>query len=198
MANDGNTQAIQQKAAACQRALEDVLEGWAVVEDFSKRLKELGALSLEGSDYVQQLEQHLHQQSSHRGQARPSQTSSATWPSQTHSSPNNSHHPSCEATPSSLSSEEIAEFWDKRDQLLQGSRGRQESAMSAMEDVKWSLLRAKLEQLRSLSVSHEDPVGIKPCDHMRHNYDTRCVWYTAFYTICCVYTPQHSYVNMCT
>jgi len=113
MANDGNTQAIQQKAAACQRALEDVLEGRAVVEDFSKRLKELGASLLEGSDYVQQLEQRLHQQSSRRGQAHPSQTSSATQPSQTHSSLNNSHHPSREATPSGLSSEEIAEFRDK-------------------------------------------------------------------------------------
>jgi len=29
--------------------------------------------------------------------------------------------------------------------------------MSAMEDVEWSLLQAKLEQLRSLSASHEDP-----------------------------------------
>jgi len=140
MADDGSTQAIQQKVAACQRALEDVLEGWAVVKDFSKRLKELGALLLEGSYYIQQLEQHLHQQSSHRGQARPSQTSSATQPSQTHSSLNNLHHPSHKATPSSLSSKEIAEFQDKQDQLLQGSQGRQGSATSAMEDVKWSLL----------------------------------------------------------
>jgi hypothetical protein len=157
MADDGNIQAIQQKAAACQKALEDVLEGRAVVEDFGKRLRELGASSLEGSDYVQQLEQRLRQQSSRRGQARPSQTSSTTQPSQTLSSPNNSRHPSREATPSGLSSEEVAEFRDKQDQLLQGSRGGQESATSATEDVEWGLLRAKLEQLRSLSASHEDP-----------------------------------------
>ena len=38
-------------------------------------------------------------------------------------------------------------------------------------------------------VTLENPrgVGIKPRDHMHHNYDT-----------CCVYTSQHSYVNMCT
>ncbi|EDQ98591.1 uncharacterized protein LACBIDRAFT_298826 [Laccaria bicolor S238N-H82] len=160
MTDDGNAQAIQQKAAACQKALEDVVEGRAAVEDFEKRLRELGASSLEGSDYVQQLEQRLRQQSSRRGQAQPSQASSATQPSQTHSSSNNSchpsRHPSREATPSGLSAEEVAEFRDKRDQLLQGSRGGQQPATSVTEDIEWSLLRAKLEQLRSLSASRKD------------------------------------------
>jgi hypothetical protein len=162
MSDDGSAQAIQQKAAACQKALEDVLEGRAAVRDFNKKLRELGASSLEGSDYVQQLEQRLHQQNSRRGQPHPSQASSATQPSQTLSSTNNSRHPSREATPSGLSSEEIAEFRDKRDQLLHGSRGGQEPApaTSVMEDVEWSLLQAKLEQLRSLSSSHKDPFSL--------------------------------------
>ena len=157
MTDDGNVQAVQQKTAARQKALEDVVEGRAAVEDFEKRLRELGASSLEGSDYVQQLGQRLRQQSSRKSQARPSQASSATQPSQTHSSSNNSRHPSREATPSGLSSEEIAEFRDKRDQLLQDSRGGQQRVM---EDIKWSLLRAKLEQLRSLSASREDPFSL--------------------------------------
>ncbi|KIJ89880.1 hypothetical protein K443DRAFT_126638 [Laccaria amethystina LaAM-08-1] len=156
MADDGNAQAVQQKAAACQKALEDVLEGRAMVEDFSGRLRELGASSLEGGDYIQQLEQRLRQQSSRKSQGHPSQTSSVTQPSQTFSSSNDSRHPSREATPSGLSNEEIADFREKRDQLLQGSRGAPQSATSITEDVEWSLLRAKLEQLRSLSASHED------------------------------------------
>ena len=160
MTDDGDAQAIQQRAAACQKALEDVLEGRAAVEDFSNQLRELGASSLEGSDYIQQLEQRLRQQSSRRTQGRPSQASSATQPSQIPSSPNNSCHPSREATPPGLSIEEITEFRGKRDQLLQGSRGGQQSATSITEDVEWSLLRAKLEQLRSLSASHDDPFSL--------------------------------------
>ena len=55
MTDNGNVQAVQQKTAARQKALEDVVEGRAAVEDFEKRLRELGASSLEGSDYVQPL-----------------------------------------------------------------------------------------------------------------------------------------------
>ena len=110
MTNDGDAQAIQQRAAACQKALEDVLDGQAAVEDFGNQLRELGALSLEGSDYIQQMEQRLHQQSSCRGQGRPSQASSATQPTQIPSSPNNFCHPSCEATPSGLSRKKSLNF----------------------------------------------------------------------------------------
>ena len=160
MADDGNAQTIQQKAAACQKALEDVLEGRAAVEDFSGKLRELGATSLEAGDYVQQLEQRLHQRSSRKSRDRLSQASSATQPSQTIPSSNVSRHPSREATPSGLSGEEVADFREKRDQLLQGSREGEQLATNITEDVEWSLLRAKLEQLRSLSSSHEDPLSL--------------------------------------
>ena len=61
---------INQKTAACEKLIDDVAHGRSPLSEFASNLKDTGVSLEEARDYVQQLEQRIHQQGEHNSSGK--------------------------------------------------------------------------------------------------------------------------------
>src|SRR5271156_5739551 len=148
MTDDETTRMVQQKAASCQKLIEDVLEGRSSAREVATNLRNLGALSTEAADYIQQLEQQMHR--------RASSASLSTLPTEIRNSSFVR-----EATPSGLNEDEITAFRMRREELLEHAVGNEEeNERNVSNDVEWAVLQAKLDHLNSLPSSRKPSLSL--------------------------------------
>lgn len=161
---------INQKTAACEKLVDDVVHGRLPLDKFSSNLKDIGVSLEEARDYVQQLEQRIRQQGerghhdSEGSSTQPSQSgttipaaSSSTQPSQ---SRNDSSHPSRASTPDGLTAEQVISFRKSRQELLENQTASSRDPKHISDDISWAILRAKLNQLHSSTGLRESPLPI--------------------------------------
>ena len=56
---------INEKTAACEKLIDDVVHGWSSLDKFASNIKDIGVSLEEAQDYIQQLDQRIHQQGEH-------------------------------------------------------------------------------------------------------------------------------------
>ncbi|KAJ7194452.1 hypothetical protein GGX14DRAFT_537399 [Mycena pura] len=133
-----NAETVRIRAGACQKLVEQRVNGEITNNDFLERLRESGATSAEAQDYIEQAGSRLNAKNDppHR------------------SSPAQSEHGSREATPDGLTDEQAAQYRADRAVLLaqnaeQGRDGDQArtAAEQAAAEIDWAILRAKINTL---------------------------------------------------
>ena len=65
MSNAETFNALNQKTAACKKLIDDMVHGQSPLNEFLSNLKDIGVSLQEAQDYVQHLEQRIHQQGEH-------------------------------------------------------------------------------------------------------------------------------------
>jgi len=130
-----DTKAVRVQAKACQKIIDDCIEGKIQVAAVVELLQRAGANYEEAADYLKQL--------SDRTAAR---------------NRGNESEQSCKLTPEGLTPEEADEFQQRRHALEEQHRIQdEEQRKRAADSAAWALLRTKASMLQSFPGSSSDP-----------------------------------------
>jgi hypothetical protein len=143
MAQDAvpNTEAIRRQAEACQKVIDDCLEGKIQAPAVVELLRQAGANHEEAADYLKQL--------ADRTVTRNREEGNGGVPGREHSR---------ESTPDGLTAEEANEFRQQRDALEEQRRVQEEEQREGAADAAaWALLRAKAAMLQPPPGPSSDP-----------------------------------------
>lgn len=147
MSHENNSEDVRQRTTTAQKLVDDVVNHQSPYHRFAENLRAIGISSVEGGDYVQQLNERMHLQRDEGGSTHPlparSNASSSTQPSHPE---NPSIHPSRSSTPEGLTAEELIGFRERRQRLLERPTSAGQKQNDIAEDIAWALLRAKIKQ----------------------------------------------------
>jgi len=148
MNNENNSEDVRQRTISAQKLVDNVVNHQSPYDCFVENLRVIGISLVEGGDYVQQLNEHMHLQRDGGGSTQmfPAQlnASSSTQPSHPK---NPSAHPSQPSTPEGLSAEELIRFRDHWQQLLEHPTSTGQGPNDISKDIAWVLLQAKINQI---------------------------------------------------
>ncbi|EDR10026.1 uncharacterized protein LACBIDRAFT_325571 [Laccaria bicolor S238N-H82] len=148
--HENNSGDVNQRTIAAQKLVDDVVNQRSPYDLFMENLRAIRISSVEGEDYVQQVNERMRLQGDGGGSAQPLpawlNVSSSTQPSHAE---NPSAHPSCSSTPEGLTAEELLQFKEHRQELLKRPNSTNQGPNDVSEDIAWALLRAKINQTHS-------------------------------------------------
>ncbi|KAJ7148833.1 hypothetical protein C8R46DRAFT_1179942 [Mycena filopes] len=128
-----DAEVVRVRAAACQKLVDQFIDGAITGPEFLDRLREAGATPSEAEDYAGQA--NTRSAAKERGRPKTPQ-------------PENPQPGSRETTPEGLTDGELEQFRAIRDALIaRNEQQQEEQRRKAAEEVEWGVLRAKLGSL---------------------------------------------------